>query len=650
MTLKILCVHGIGKHEPGQAWEESWRAAIVEPLQRLSPGLAVQVEFVHLDAEFGAREVSFDEAARAVRKLVGSALDQVFGRRERNLFGRVVDTVRWTAGMVVQWVEDDSLRKATRVRLAGRIRAWQPDVVVAHSLGTLVAYDTFTDPKTADLIAGRTLVTCASQMGNPFVIGQFAAGRLMPLPQAAHWYHLHNPEDAVFTGPIALVGADADNYTQLRTLFDIEGMADHDVEPYMRHRLTVEAVWAELAAQATSAAPEARIEAATKGSGKAPGKAPVKAGDKAESTSRTAGARASARAPRKRALLVGINEYADPAANLAGCVNDVWLVSAMLQESGYAAEDIRIVLNDRATTAGVTERMGWLLDDARGGDTCFFYYSGHGAQVPTYGADGTVDRINESLVLHDFDWSAGKSFSDTQFHALYSQLPYDLRLVCLFDCCHAGGMTRAAAQRVRGLNPPDDIRHRMLRWDAAREMWLPRSFTPPSLAYDERFNGKAATRSAGGGGGTGGGRAGGAGGAGSGAESVPLRATHRLGQAMELRAGSVPAGARRASTASARGHLGPYLPTLIHACSDAQFAHEYEHGPIAHGAFTYSLVKTLRRDRREAAGRRRSAAGRLTFAELVDAVGRELAELGYAQTPCLIAPQVVRDMPVPLLA
>ncbi len=614
MTLKILCVHGIGQHEPGQAWEDSWRASIVEPLQRLSPGLDVQVAFVHLDAEFGQREVSWGDARRAVGKLVASGLDQLFGTRERGLLGTVVDRVRWTAGMVVQWVEDEGLRRATRTRLAARMRSFQPDVVVAHSLGTLVAYDTFTNPKTADLIAGRTLVTCASQMGNPFVIGQWAAGRLMPLPQATHWFHLHNPEDAVFTGPIRLAGADADNYTQLRTLFDIAGMADHDVEPYMRHRLTVDHVWAGLAAQGGRSVADPLV---AKDAGKA---APGLAAQ-------------PARPPRKRALLVGINEYADPAANLSGCVNDVWLVSALLQESGYAAEDIRIVLNDRATTAGVIERMGWLLDDARGGDTCFFYYSGHGAQVPTYGADGKVDRINESLVLHDFDWSSGKAFTDVQFHELYSQLPYELRFVCMFDCCHAGGMTRSAAQRVRGLNPPDDIRHRMLRWDAAREMWLPRSFESPSKAYDERFNGKPATRSAG-----------------TGRDPAPLRATHRLGQAMELRGGRQPAGDRKAATAQARGHLGPYLPTLIYACSDAQFAHEYEHGPIAHGAFTYSLVKTLRRDRRESGGRRRGASPALTFAQLVEAVGQELADLGYAQTPSLIAPQVIKDMTVPLMA
>ncbi|MGY0195173.1 caspase family protein [Leptothrix sp. BB-4] len=621
MTLKILCVHGIGRHEPGATWETSWSAAIREPLQRLAPALEVQIEFVHLDAEFGTREVTFAQSRKAVSMLMGSAVDQLFGSattRERGWVGNVVDRVRWTAGMVVQWVEDAALRQATRATLARRIKNFKPDVIVAHSLGTLVAYDTFTNPKTADLLAGRTLVTCASQMGNPFVLGQFAAGRLLPLPQAEHWYHLHNPEDAVFTGPIRLLGADADNYTQLRTLFDIAGMADHDVEPYMRHRLTVDLVWATLAARSPSRPTTAKARST---------------GQAVASIETVPPSATPARPPRKRALLVGINEYADPAANLAGCVNDVWLVSALLQESGYAAEDIRIVLNDRATTAGVIERMNWLLDDARGGDTCFFYYSGHGAQVPTYGADGKVDRINESLVLHDFDWSAGKAFSDVQFHELYSQLPYDLRLVCMFDCCHAGGMTRAAAQRVRGLNPPDDIRHRMLRWDAAREMWLPRSFEAPSKAYDERFNGKAVSRDAGG------------------PRDQPLRATHRLGQAMDLRAGSQPARGRQASTSSTRGHAGPYLPTLIYACSDEQFAHEYEHGPISHGAFTYSLVKTLRRERRRAdAGRRKAAAPSLTFAELVEAVGRELADLGYAQTPSLVAPQLVKDMAVPLMA
>jgi hypothetical protein len=49
----------------------------------------------------------------------------------------------------------------------------------------------------------------------------------------------------------------------------------------------------------------------------------------------------SAQPPRRRALLVGINEYPDPSDRLEGCVNDVFLMSSLLQESGYAAPDRR---------------------------------------------------------------------------------------------------------------------------------------------------------------------------------------------------------------------------------------------------------------------------------------------------------------------
>src|SRR5678815_3221578 len=86
------------------------------------------------------------------------------------------------------------------------------------------------------------------------------------------------------------------------------------------------------------------------------------------------------------------------------------------------------------------------------------YYSGHGAQIPGYGVGEKVDRKDECLVPHDFDWSREHAVTDDQFYDLYSQLPYDTRFLTIFDCCHSGGMTRDGAARVRGLTPPDDIR------------------------------------------------------------------------------------------------------------------------------------------------------------------------------------------------
>jgi hypothetical protein len=182
--------------------------------------------------------------------------------------------------------------------------------------------------------------------------------------------------------------------------------------------------------------------------------------------------------PERRALLVGINDYPDPENRLEGCVNDVFLMSSVLQESGFNPENIRVVLNERATAAGILERLEWLLEGAEAGDERVFYYSGHGAQIPGYGVGEKIDHLDECLVAYDFDWSRATSVTDDQFYDLYSQLPYETHFVAVLDCCHAGGMTRDSGLRVRGLTPPDDIRHRMMKWNATEGMWETRALGP----------------------------------------------------------------------------------------------------------------------------------------------------------------------------
>ena len=76
----------------------------------------------------------------------------------------------------------------------------------------------------------------------------------------------------------------------------------------------------------------------------------------------------------------------------------------------------------------------------------------------------------------DFDWSPAHAILDKQFCEFYSQLPYESEFVAMFDCCHSGGLTRDGGPRIRGITPPDDIRHRALRWNAQEQMWVPRRF------------------------------------------------------------------------------------------------------------------------------------------------------------------------------
>ncbi|MCD5364644.1 caspase family protein, partial [Chromobacterium aquaticum] len=300
---------------------------------------------------------------------------------------------------------------------------------------------------------------------------------------------------------------------------------------------------------------------------------------------------------RRRALLVGINAYPKPEMRLNGCVNDVYLMSSVLQECGFAADDIRVLSDERATRDALLERLDWLADGVGPGDERVFFYSGHGAELPHYGADGQPDRSDETLVPVDFDWQPEHAFTDKEFYRYYSQLPYDANFVAIFDCCYAGGMTRGG-RTVRGIDPPDDVRHRMLRWEPRHQMWVPRDFAEQAAQAGRAFLPDRAAP----------------------ADAIQLR-RHGLGEAKALWTDSEPA--FKAATA-AYGHAGPYVPLLLFAAGQAELASEYNHGAAAYGAFTFTLAKRLR-----------AAAQPLSFAALIAEVRQELQALGYQQTPTL---------------
>lgn len=580
--LKILCVHGIGDHHSNLAWQEEWKTAIETNLRRWSPAIECEFSFLLHDAIFAKYPISAADVAEAVLKLgasgvvhsIGDAITSLFSRR-RGFLEDVSSTVRWTAGMVVQWAENMTLRAETRRAVLKAVKDFQPDVILAHSLGTLLCYDTFVRGTGRTAIAGRRLVTFGSQIGNPFVRSTLG-GRIVPLKRAKEWYHLYNTEDAAFTSPIEL---DAANFVQVSTEFDEPGMLDHNPLLYLNHPNTASDVWREIASGRTL-----------------PGV-------------RALSAPAKPRHPR-RALLVGINDYPDPANRLEGCVNDVFRISATLQESGFAPGDIRVVLNERATAATILDRLHWLLDGVKDGDERVFYYSGHGAQIPAYGEGDAVDHQDECLVPVDFDWARDHAVTDDQFYDLYSQLPYDSRFVAILDCCHSGGMTRAGGMKVRGIEPPDDIRHRMLEWNKTEGMWQQRKLEAllPDLRQGEEQ-----------------------------AEYTGVSgSTRRLGRAVPLRLASDRAYDRERREA---GHFGPYMPLLLEACREEQFSYEYRDGVTSYGAFTFTLTERLRQARQS--GRK------VTFESLVSAVGRSLAALGYEQNPVLVGPRMLKRAAIP---
>lgn len=588
--LRVLCVHGVGHHEADPASDRTWRDAIHSSLHLAHAGCVPEVQFVKYDELFANRAIRPQDIAEALLKLgasgvihgVGDLVSGLFGRR-RGL-GDVGDSVRWTAGMVVQWAEDDTLRKLARKQVVKHVNSFDPHLILSHSLGSLISYDAFARPANSSLIQNRIFVSLGSQIGNPFVRSSVAFnGRIEAIPTARHWFHLYNRHDNAFT---ARLRVGAGNFSQTDTHFNDPGLLDHDAARYLTHPNAVDSVWREVA----------RLTARRQRASGAP-----------RTTAKMEAAFAIAEAkPERRALLVGINDYPNPANRLEGCVNDVFLMSSVLQDCGFDAENIRVVLNERATAGGIRERLEWLLDGSKDGQDRVFYYSGHGAQIPGYGVGEVVDHDDECLVSYDFDWSRDHCVTDDQFYELYSQLPYGTRFLTIFDCCHSGGLSRNGALKARGINPPDDIRHRLLRWNPKEGMWEQRKTkeNAPKLSAKSRtqFFGKSGI-------------------------------TSRLGCASGLRL-NMTKGSKQAC--KDMGHQGPYMPVILKACQEQEYAYEYRHGVVSYGAFTYSLAQVFRQRRRAP-----------SWTALLGAVADKLDSLNYDQHPAVDGPSDVLKKPVP---
>jgi hypothetical protein len=270
-----------------------------------------------------------------------------------------------------------------------------------------------------------------------------------------------------------------------------------------------------------------------------------------------------------------------------------------------AAEDIRMLLDDRATADNMRERLEWLLEGAEDGTERVFFYSGHGAQMPGYNAEEKVDHVDECLVPWDFDWSKTTAITDDDIFTLYRNLPFQARFFALFDCCHSGGIHREGGPKIRGLVPPDDIRHRMLRWNVREQMWEQRPLDP----INENFGGTEEEKR----------------------EYMGRNhATYRLGRGMRGRVLSA-----NVYHKLRPDERGPYLPVIIEACREGELSFEYRDGATSYGAFTYSFVKDLR------------AKPRSSFMGAVASAAGTLKRMGYDQHPQLLGPKSVLNKPIP---
>src|SRR4029077_18228184 len=148
----------------------------------------------------------------------------------------------------------------------------------------------------------------------------------------------------------------------------------------------------------------------------------------------------------KRAVLIGINRYRVPGANLRGCVPDVNNMSNLLQQQyGFDATDIHMLTDFDATKKAMEEAITALIRGGERGDVLLVHYSGHGSNVPDNNGD-EPDNRDEILCPTDLDWY--DPLRDDWLRGVFDGLRDGVNLTVITDSCHSGTVTRA-------IEPPD---------------------------------------------------------------------------------------------------------------------------------------------------------------------------------------------------
>jgi|SRR5208337_1351301 len=143
-----------------------------------------------------------------------------------------------------------------------------------------------------------------------------------------------------------------------------------------------------------------------------------------------------------RALLVGIDAYPNLPL-LRGCVNDVIdMANLLVKNFNFLRSDIDLIINTRATTDAIKQRISRLTSGIRSGDRIFFHYSGHGAQYAERDPNGNVTSLHDVICPVDFDNSRDRMITDTDFKNFFANIPLGAEFNWVSDSCHSGDLSR----------------------------------------------------------------------------------------------------------------------------------------------------------------------------------------------------------------
>jgi pimeloyl-ACP methyl ester carboxylesterase len=160
--------------------------------------------------------------------------------------------------------------------------------------------------------------------------------------------------------------------------------------------------------------------------------------------------------PTLHALLIAISKYPKKEDCLNGPVYDIEQIqetlTAFCEKNGFEPPVFHPLENEKATRQGIIDAYQHFMD-AKEGDTCLVYYSGHGYRLkahPAFSLDS--NGMHEALYSYDAGDEGKWGLLDKELAYLgwkyVEQQNKNLHFVEIFDCCHAGGITRAPSDNA----------------------------------------------------------------------------------------------------------------------------------------------------------------------------------------------------------
>jgi metacaspase-1 len=137
-----------------------------------------------------------------------------------------------------------------------------------------------------------------------------------------------------------------------------------------------------------------------------------------------------------KALIIGIN-YLNTISELYGCINDAnHLQTYFTNKYNFNTNNLCLLTDNtivKPTKQNILKKYKDLLINAKSGEKLFFTYSGHGSFRPDLNNDEN-DGKDELLITID-----KQSISDDELKTIIDEnLPEDVTLFVIFDCCHSG--------------------------------------------------------------------------------------------------------------------------------------------------------------------------------------------------------------------